>query len=132
MDESVPKLSTVLARGWRKKCPHCGQGDLYRRWMRLHERCPVCGIKYLENQGDLIGPLMFLDRVVFIVPVIVLFYFGVWHPTLLGVLGLGGIALFLLVYTMPNRNGLSLAIDYHIRRKDGTLASDSPTESLPR
>src|SRR5689334_3309625 len=76
----IPKLRTLLWRGWRKKCPQCGQGALYKRWLTLHERCPVCGLQYLANQGDLFGALMFLDRVLFIIPLIVLFYFRVWHP----------------------------------------------------
>jgi hypothetical protein len=89
--------------------------------MRLHDHCPVCGLKYLESQGDLLGPLIFLDRFLFLIPLIVLFYFGVWHPTLVWLALIGGAALFLLVYTMPHRNGVSLAIDYMLRRKEGDL-----------
>ena len=117
----LPKLRTLLSRGWHKKCPQCGQGELYRKWMRLHEHCPACGLKYLESQGDLIGPLVFLDRLLFLVPLVVLFWFAGWHPNLLLLVLLGGAALFLLLYTMPNRNGVSLAIDYLLRRKEGDL-----------
>jgi hypothetical protein len=81
-------------------------------------------LKYLQNQGDIMGPLMFLDRVVFIVPIIVLFYFGLWRPTLVGFILFGGATLGLLIWTMPNRNGVSLAIDYLIRRKEGDLVED--------
>jgi hypothetical protein len=89
--------------------------------MHLHEHCPVCRLKYLESQGDLLGPLVFLDRLLFLIPLVVLFYFGVWHPKLLWLVLFGGATLFLLVYTMPNRNGVSLAIDYLLRRKEGDL-----------
>jgi len=91
---------------------------MYQRWMRLHESCPACGLKYLQNQGDLFGPLVLLDRVLFLIPLIVVFYFGVFHPSAIALAIFGGTTLFLLVYTMPNRNGLSLAIDYFIRRKE--------------
>jgi uncharacterized protein (DUF983 family) len=124
MVQPMPKLGTLLWRGWRKKCPQCGQGGLYKRWMRLHDYCPVCGLKYLQSQGDLFGPLVLVDRVLFIIPLIVLFYFGVWHPGLAGLLLVGVTAIFLLIYTMPHRNGVSLAIDYFIRRKEGDLADD--------
>lgn len=90
--------------------------------MRLHDHCPVCGLRYLQNQGDILGPLMFLDRVLFMVPVIVFFYFGMWRPSTLGFVLFGGSTLLLLIYTMPNRNGVSVAIDYLIRRKEGDLA----------
>lgn len=124
MQHPIPRVKTLLSRGWRRKCPQCGQGNLYSRWMRLHEHCPACGLKYLENQGDLLGPLMFLDRVLFMVPTIVLFYFGVWRPTALGFLVFGVGTLFLLIYTMPHRNGVSVALDYLIRRKEGDLVGN--------
>ena len=114
-----PKLRTLVWRGWHKKCPQCGQGDLYQKWMRLHEHCPACGLRYLESQGDLIGPLVLLDRVLFLVPLAALFCFAGWHPNRLLLVLLGGAAAFLLLYTMPNRNGVSLAIDYLLRRKEG-------------
>lgn len=120
-EQPMPDIRTLIFRGWGKKCPHCGEGDLYQRWMRLHERCPRCGLKYLESHGDLLGPLMFLDRVLFMVPIIVFFYFGVWRPTAVGFVFFGGATLFLLLYTMPHRNGVSVAIDYLIRRKEGDL-----------
>jgi len=66
MSDSIPKLSTLLWRGWRRKCPQCGQGALFRRWITLHDHCPVCGLKYLENQGDLWGYLLLVDRGLFI------------------------------------------------------------------
>ena len=121
VSEPIPKLRTLVRRGWRKKCPQCGDGDLYRRWMRLHEHCPVCGLKFLESQGDLLGPLVFLDRLLFLIPLVVLVYFGMWRSRLIWMLLLGSVVIFLLIYTMPNRNGVSLAIDYLLRRKEGDL-----------
>ena len=128
MSEPTPTLVTLIRRGWRRKCPRCAQGNLYQRWMRLHDQCPVCGLKYIQNQGDLLGPLMFLDRVLFMVPVVVLLYFGVWRPALSGFVVFGVVCLFLFFYTMPHRNGVSLALDYLIRRKQGDLA-DKPSQS---
>ena len=89
----------------------------------------MCGLEYVPDQGDLLGPLIFLDRVLFLFPVIVLFYFGLWHPGLFGFVALGLTGLFLLVYTMPHRNGASLAIDYLIRRKDDELAEEASPRS---
>ena len=130
MNEPIPKFKTLIWRGCHKKCPQCGQGDLYQGWIRLHVHCPVCGLKYLPDQGDLLGPLIFLDRVLFLIPMFVLFYFGVWHPKLIWFLLAGGTMMFLLIYTIPHRNGVSLAIDYLIRRKEGDLA-DHPQPKKP-
>jgi uncharacterized protein (DUF983 family) len=121
----LPKFRTLLWRGLRKKCPQCGAGPLYKSWIKLHERCPVCGLQYLPNQGDLWGPLLFLDRVLFIIPMIVCVYFGIWNPNWIFLTIFGGGMISLLIFTLPNRNGMSLAVDYLIRRKAGDLADEN-------
>jgi len=124
-------MKTLLARGWHKKCPQCGKGDLYRTWFRLHEHCPECGLKYLPNQGDLLGPLILLDRVVFLIPFIVLFYFRIWHPGVWTFVLVGAVMTAVMVGTMPNRNGLSLAFDYYLRRRSGDLSDPEPPADSP-
>src|SRR5690349_20270837 len=119
MNNTIPKLRTLLWRGCCKKCPQCGQGALYKRWLTFHEHCSSCGLHYLPNQGDLWGPLLFLDRLLFLIPLIVLVYFGFWHPNIIVFLTFGGLLIFLLIFTMPHRNGMSLAIDDLIRPKSG-------------
>ena len=129
MSEPIPKLSTLLWRGCRKRCPQCGQGALYQRWMKLHDHCSLCGLQYLPNQGDLWGPLVFVNRVVFLIPLVVLFYFLRWHPKSIILALFAGAMLFLLVFTMPHRNGMSVALDYLIRRKSGELANRNSSQS---
>ncbi|HEU5396030.1 MAG TPA: DUF983 domain-containing protein [Verrucomicrobiae bacterium] len=116
-----PSVKTALWRGWQRKCPHCGKGPIYRGWLKFQDQCPACGLRYLPDQGDLFGPLIFFDRVLFLIPFIVLFYFRLWHPNLFILLGTGAAMAFGLVYTMPHRNGLSLAFDYLMRRANGDL-----------
>jgi len=120
----MPPMKTLLWRGWRKKCPHCGKGDLYKGWLKLHEHCPECGLRYLTNEGDLLGALFFLDRALFLIPFIVLFYFHIWHPNMVLFIISGVIMLYLLVFTMPNRNGMTLAFDYYIRRSNDDISED--------
>jgi uncharacterized protein (DUF983 family) len=122
MNDSFPSLRTLMWRGARKKCPQCGKGPLYHHWMTLHERCPNCGLQYLANQGDLWGPLVLLDRVLFLIPLVLLCYFKIVRASGAVLLGIGAGLLFILIFTMPNRNGVSLALDYFIRRKSGDLA----------
>lgn len=123
---SIPRLRTLLWRGCRKKCPQCGDGALYQGWIKLHEHCASCGLQYLPNQGDLWGPLLFLDRVLFIIPLIVVIYFRQFNSDTRWLLLIGGVMIFLLVFTLPHRNGISLAVDYLIRRKAGDLVASEP------
>jgi uncharacterized protein (DUF983 family) len=122
----IPKIRTLLARGCRKKCPQCGKGDLYKSWSKLQDQCPVCGLCYLPNQGDLLGPLLFFDRLLFLIPLILVVYFWRFGSNVFSLLMFGGAILFLLVFTLPHRNGMSVAIDYLVRRKAGDLSDDEP------
>ena len=71
---------------------------------------------------------MFLDRVLFIIPVIALIYFRLWHPNATLFFLFAGLMVFALVFTMPHRNGVSLALDYLIRRKSGDLVDENPPD----
>jgi len=121
----LPNLRTLLGRGCRKRCPQCGQGPLYQGWIKLHEHCPVCGLRYLPDQGDLWGALLFFDRILFIVPVIAIFFLRQFDFHTTSLLLLGGSLVFVLIYTLPHRNGMSLALDYLLRRKGGDLSDEA-------
>ena len=87
----------------------------------------MCGLKYLENEGDLWGYILFADRALFILPLIVMIYFRLYNPNSAWFFVFGGGILFGLIYTLPHRTGMSLALDYLVRRKSGDLA-EQPTD----
>jgi len=119
---AVPPLGTLLARGWRKRCPQCGEGALFRRLNLMHDRCAVCGLKYLEDQGDLFGYLFVLDRVLFIVPLIGMVFLRLWVPNAWWFYVVWVVLMVALVYTLPHRTGVSIAIDYFLRRRRADAA----------
>jgi uncharacterized protein (DUF983 family) len=93
---------TAVARGWRKRCPHCGVGALFAgRWRHL-EVCSHCGLIFERNPGDTWAFTVIGDRLP-IAAIIVVIYFGLVREQL--VLGLAVIALLgvLVVWTAPNR-----------------------------
>src|SRR5687767_6424534 len=99
MDETGPPLRTLLARGARKRCPQCGEGPLFRYYNVLHERCSVCGLKYLEDEGALFGYLFLLDRALFLFPLIAMIYFRLHVPGASWFYALFAVTMFALVYT---------------------------------
>lgn len=55
---SQGRIATILGRGWRLRCPRCGEGPLFaaaRRWFVMHERCEACGLKYERDRGYFLG-----------------------------------------------------------------------------
>jgi len=103
-------IGTALGRGVRKRCPHCGEGPLFSGWS-FFERCSVCGLVFARNPGDTWAFTIVGDRLP-IGAMIVVIYFGVVrsHPAL----GLTVMAVLaaLLVWTTPNRWGVSIALHY--------------------
>lgn len=116
---AAPPLRTLLARGARKRCPRCGEGRLFRRLNLLHERCAVCGLRFLEDQGDLFGYLFVLDRILFVVPLIGMVFLRVWVPNAWWFYAVWSLAMLALVATLPQRTGLSIAVDYFLRLRRG-------------
>ena len=42
---------TSLLRGAAQKCPACGKGAMFRRYLKVVDTCPYCGEEDLEPQG---------------------------------------------------------------------------------
>jgi uncharacterized protein (DUF983 family) len=120
MAEDELPLATLLQRGARKTCPRCGRGRLFRRFNVMHERCDACGLKYLDNEGDLFGYLFVLDRALFILPLIALVFFRVYVPSSRWFYVVWGLLMIGLVWTLPHRSGMSVALDYYFRRRRET------------
>jgi uncharacterized protein (DUF983 family) len=110
MTPSRSMIRTVLWRGLRKRCPHCGEGPLFAGWSHL-ERCSACGLVFVPSPGDTWAFTIIGDRLP-IGAMIVVIYFGVVRSY--PVLGLTLLLVFvaLLIWTSPNRWGAGIALHY--------------------
>ena len=50
-----PSWGTLLARGFTKRCPRCGERKIYRTYFRMEDRCPRCGIRFEREPGFFVG-----------------------------------------------------------------------------
>src|SRR5688572_17047130 len=48
-------VSRILSRGFRLRCPLCGQGKLFSGFFRMHPTCRVCGLKFERDVGYFVG-----------------------------------------------------------------------------
>jgi uncharacterized protein (DUF983 family) len=53
----MPSSAALLVRGLTKRCPWCGQGGLFRSWLRMVERCPRCGLRFEREEGGFLGAI---------------------------------------------------------------------------
>jgi uncharacterized protein (DUF983 family) len=43
---------TALMRGLMCRCPNCGQGKLFRAYLKVVDRCAVCGEDFSHHRAD--------------------------------------------------------------------------------
>lgn len=41
-----------LKRGFCGRCPRCGQGKLFRAFLKVGDRCSVCGLDFTPHRAD--------------------------------------------------------------------------------
>ena len=53
----TPSWGRLLWRGATLRCPACGRGHLFRRWISMAETCPRCGLRFARIEGHWIGAI---------------------------------------------------------------------------
>ena len=117
-----PEIRRALLYGWRRRCPRCGEGALFRSWFTLHERCSSCDLVFEESPGDTWGFWILGDRV-FIAALLLVIVLGFRSTTwwIAGLLFLATTVPF--VWTMPHRLGVCVALDFLARAFLGEAAA---------
>jgi uncharacterized protein (DUF983 family) len=88
----------ALLRGLRRRCPACGEGRMFRAFLKVADRCAHCGEELHHHEADdapayfvifivghIVVPLLLLVEIRFAPPLAV--HFAIW-PTLTLVLAL--------------------------------------------
>jgi len=47
----------LRSRALRLRCPWCGEGPLFRGWLRMEPRCSGCGLRYEREAGYFLGSI---------------------------------------------------------------------------
>ena len=45
-------VRTALKRGFRCRCPRCGQGKLFRAFLKVDDHCAKCGLDFTPHRAD--------------------------------------------------------------------------------
>src|ERR1700732_3766955 len=43
---------TALKRGLGRRCPRCGEGKLFRAFLKVDDHCSVCGLDFTPHRAD--------------------------------------------------------------------------------
>ncbi|WP_204115836.1 DUF983 domain-containing protein [Shimia biformata] len=112
-------LWPAIFKGWRRKCPNCGNGPLLKSYLKVRDRCPVCREEFHHHRAD-DGPAYLTILIVgHILAPMLHIVFVTWRPEpliLFTIFAVGCVALSL--YLLPRLKGVVVAFQW-ARRMHG-------------
>jgi uncharacterized protein (DUF983 family) len=121
---SAPPMLVGLARGVRHRCPNCGEGRLYRAYLKVEPVCEACGHELGSYPAD-DGPAYFTILLVgHLIVAPLLFFRWIWEASPLIVAPLTLIPLAALtLLLLPRVKGAVIGALWAIRLRK---AEDTP------
>jgi uncharacterized protein (DUF983 family) len=58
VDQDKRDVWQAMARGALCRCPKCGEGKLFRAYLKVNDNCPVCGEDFSHHRADDLPPYL--------------------------------------------------------------------------
>ncbi|RMH48683.1 MAG: DUF983 domain-containing protein [Alphaproteobacteria bacterium] len=118
-EEGERPLRPALLRGWKRRCPGCGSGPLFKGYLTVRRSCPVCG-EALHHQRADDGPAWATILVAghLMAPLMLLVYLTASPPPWAVAVGFSLAFLCLALYLLPRIKGMFVAFQW-ARRMHG-------------
>ena len=112
LEENEPIWPTLL-RGWRRRCPRCGEGRLLDGYLSVHRACDNCGQEFFHHRAD-DGPAYLAILIVghAMVPVLMTLWEVFRPPPFVLALSASTVAVLLAVYLLPRLKGAMIAFQW--------------------
>jgi uncharacterized protein (DUF983 family) len=101
----------IVSRGLTNRCPNCGGGTLFKKGtlFKINSECPVCGFQFerSNDEGFYLGAMSLnygVTLLCFLLPVMLLAFFGVIGTTTAIVLAVVGAVLFPALFYRSSRS----------------------------
>jgi uncharacterized protein (DUF983 family) len=119
---SQSKLIVGLVRGFSERCPNCGKGQLFWRYLKVLSPCPVCGNDNAQYPSDDAPPYFTILLIGHLVIAPMLFFPFIWTWPVGWVLAvtMPTIAILTLVL-LPRVKGAVIGAQWAIHRTEGAV-----------
>ncbi|MEP2534153.1 DUF983 domain-containing protein [Shimia sp.] len=109
----------ALRKGWRRKCPNCGGGQMLKGYLKVRDHCSVCKLDLSQHRAD-DGPAYLTILIVghLMAPLLHIVFVN-WRPEpliMFTIFSVGAVALSL--YLLPRLKGVIVAFQW-ARRMNG-------------
>ncbi|WP_373353781.1 DUF983 domain-containing protein [Pseudoroseicyclus sp. CXY001] len=109
-------LGPALRRGFRGRCPHCGEGRILRGYLKVVPACEVCGEDYTAQRAD-DGPAYLTILIVgHVIAFLIHLMWSLWQPApMVMALTLTVTAVGLSLLLLPRVKGAFVALQWSRR-----------------
>lgn len=125
---SKPNVWPGLSRGFVGKCPNCGEGRLFRAYLKVESPCAACGHDNAQYPADDAPPyftILIVGHVV-IAPLVVLPVIWTYPPLMVLAVALPIVAALTLAL-LPRVKGAVIGLHWAIRENEGVVpGQDEP------
>ena len=111
------------AAGLRSRCPECGKGPVFSSYLRLRDRCAVCGADFASaDAGD--GPAVFVILIVgaIVAPLLFILQFALRLPDWLSLVLTLLAAIVLCLALLPPFKATLFALQWKHKAREATGA----------
>jgi len=103
----------AIGRGLRCRCPKCGEGKLFRAYLKVNDTCPNCGEEFFHHRADDLPPYIAVMIVGHLLVGVMLHLEMVWHVDPLTYLyTLVPLAVILPVLMLPSIKGAVVGLQW--------------------
>ena len=129
LDTGPRSAWTALLRGWSQRCPACGKGALYGKYLKVNDACATCGQELHHHRADDAPPYFTMLIVGHVIVGLVLAVEVRYHPDLWVHAMLWGPATLLLsLWLLPRIKGALIGLQWAMRMHG---FGSAPDPSLP-
>lgn len=122
-------LLQMMGRAVARRCPRCGDGDIFSSWFTLREDCPTCGLRFEREQGYWIGAII-INTTVISVLFLAVFVGGIlltwpepeWGP-ILGVTIAVNLIFPIVFYPLSKTIWMAAELSWHPLEEDEIVAA---------
>lgn len=122
---------SAMLRGAALRCPACGQGHLFRKYLKIADYCPACGEDFTHQRADDAPPYFTIFIAAHILVPLIWIVEKAWHPSLVvHMLIWTPVTLALCFVLMPIVKGAIVGLQWALRMHgfdpDAAPGSDGP------
>ena len=109
-------IANSVGRAFRRRCPHCGVGKIFKGYLKLSDKCSKCSAPTGEIRADDLPPYLTILLVGHIIVPALLVVEGAYHPPMwMQMVIWPSLTLLLTLSFLPFIKGAAVGLMWHLK-----------------